>query len=57
VLDDDDNDDEEAEVFSPAAVVKFVSVFNLLFPTALPLPLAGVAITGSGTVTDILSEF
>jgi len=52
----DDDDDDEAEVFGPAAVVKFVSVFNLLFPTALPLPLAGVTIAGSGTVTDILSE-
>lgn len=50
------DDDVEAEVFGPAAVVKFVSVFNLPFPTALPLPLAGVAIAGSGTVSDILSE-
>jgi hypothetical protein len=46
------DDDVAAEFFSPAAV----SVFNLLFPTAVPLPLAGVAIAGSGTVTDILSE-
>jgi hypothetical protein len=50
------DDDVAAEVFSPAAAVKFVSAFNLLFPAALPLPLAGAAIAGSGTVTDILSE-
>jgi hypothetical protein len=49
------DDDVAAEIFGLAAVVIFISVFNLLFPTALP-PLAGVAVANSGTVTDILSE-
>jgi hypothetical protein len=56
------DDDVAAEVFSPAAAaVDFISVFTLLLPEALPLPLvagpAGVALAASGTVTVTVPEF
>jgi hypothetical protein len=54
------DDDVAAEVFSPVAPVDFISVFILLLPEALLLPLAAGpagAPAASGTVAATVPEF